>query len=88
MKRVLFWCSAILVATMLFVLHNCTASAQQIFYDASGKIVGRASTDSQGSTTFYDAGGKVTGRSAKSGETTTLYDAAGRNIGRVTKQTR
>jgi hypothetical protein len=35
------------------------ASAQsRTFYDASGKVVDRASTDSAGSTTFYDERGR------------------------------
>lgn len=60
------------------------ADAQQrTFYDSSGKVVGRAATDGQGSTTLYDAGGRVAGRTSKSGETTTLYDAAGRKVGQT-----
>jgi YD repeat-containing protein len=62
-----------------------SASAQQgIFYDSGGNVVGRSSTDSQGSTTSYDSRGKVISRESTSGNTTTVHDASGRNIGRFT----
>jgi YD repeat-containing protein len=61
------------------------ASAQQrTFYDAGGKVVGRSSTDSSGTTTNYDARGKVISRETTAGNTTTIYDAGGRNISRFT----
>ena len=37
------------------------------FYDASGRVSGRSTTDSGGSTTIYDASGRVTGRTSTSG---------------------
>jgi YD repeat-containing protein len=58
---------------------------QRTIYDASGRVTGRASTASQGTTTFYDASGRVTGRtSTSSSGTTTVYDANGRAVGRIT----
>ena len=51
------------------------------FYDASGRVSGRSTTDSGGSTTIYDASGRVTGRTSTSGNHTTIYDASGRNVG-------
>ena len=61
------------------------ASAQsRTFYDSSGKVVGRSSTDSAGTITNYDRSGKVVSRATTTGSTTTLYEAAGRNIGRFT----
>jgi len=74
----------ILLALVLTLLVSQAHAQQRTLYDASGRVVGRASTDSQGSTTAYDASGRVTGRASKSGDTTTIYDAAGRNVGRVT----
>lgn len=74
----------------IFVLAALTSQAHaqaRTFYDSSGKVVGRSSTDSQGSTTLYDASGNVTGRSSTSGGTTTFYDAAGRKVGQATKGT-
>jgi YD repeat-containing protein len=60
---------------------GAAAQQQRTFYDAGGKVVGRAATDSQGATTFYDAAGRVVGRTATSGSTTNVYDARGRHIG-------
>jgi YD repeat-containing protein len=75
----------ILLALLTFALTADAASAQQrTFYDASGKVVGRSATDSQGSTTNYDSRGRVISRESTSGNTTTIYDARGRNVGRVT----
>ena len=75
----------ILLALLTFAMMTGAASAQsRTYYNSSGKVVGRSSTDSQGTTTFYDASGRVTGRASKSGNTTTVYDPAGRNVGRFT----
>ena len=76
----------ILLALLTLAMMTGAASAQlqRTFYDAGGNVVGRSSTDSQGSTTNYDARGNVTGRSSTSGNTTTVYDPAGRNVGRFT----
>ena len=61
------------------------ASAQQrTFYDASGKRIGSATTDSSGAVTNYDVSGKVISRESTTGNTTTIYDSGGRNVGRVT----
>lgn len=60
-------------------------ASERTFYDASGKVIGRAVTDSH-QTTFYDALGKVTARAITSsrGETT-VYDALGKVIERSVK---
>ena len=77
----------ILLALLTLALMTGAASAQQrTFYDASGKIVGRASTDSQGTVTSYDARGKVISRESTSGNQATIYDAGGRNVGRLTNR--
>jgi len=74
-----------IIAALVFAALTGAATAQQrTFYDASGKVVGRSSTDSGGATTNYDARGKVIGRESTSGNTTTIYDAGGRHVGRVT----
>jgi YD repeat-containing protein len=70
-----------LFALALALLATEASAQSKTFYDASGRVVGRSSTDSQGSTTVYDAGGKVVGRDAKSGNTTAIYDAGGRKVG-------
>jgi len=59
------------------------ASAQRrTFYNVSGKVVGRSSTDSAGTVTNYDSRGKVISRESTTGNQTTIYDAGGRNAGR------
>jgi len=73
------------LAVVLALLMPTDALAQsRTFYDASGRVSGRSTTGSDGSTTIYDASGRVTGRTSTSGNQTTIYDASGRNVGRVT----
>jgi len=73
----------ILLALLTLAMMTGAASAQQrTFYDASGKRIGSASTDSQGTTTNYDSRGKVISRESTTGNQTTIYDAGGRNAGR------
>jgi YD repeat-containing protein len=79
----------ILLALLALAIMAGAASAQQrTFYDSRGNVVGRSSTDSQGTTTNYDARGKVISRESTSGNTTTIYDARGNVIGRETTNRR
>ena len=72
-----------LLSLLALALLTGAASAQQrTIYNSRGNVVGRAATDSQGSTTNYDARGKVISRESPA-TTTTIYDAVGRNVGRV-----
>ena len=76
---------SILQALLTLAMMIGVASAQQrTYYDSSGKVIGRSSTDSQGTTTSYDSRGNVISREPTSGSTTTVYDASGGNIGRFT----
>ena len=70
----------------LVALMPTTALAQgRTYYGADGRVTGRSTTDSQGSTTFYDASGRVSGRTSTDSQgTTTIYDASGRRTGSVT----
>jgi YD repeat-containing protein len=61
----------ILLALVLTILVSDASAQQRTFYDSRGNVVGRASTDSQGTTKFYDASGKVVGQETKSGNTMT-----------------
>ena len=75
----------ILLALLMLVLMAGAAPAQQrTFYDHSGKRVGSASADSQGTVTTYDASGRVVSRAITRGNQTTIYDAGGRVVGRST----
>jgi YD repeat-containing protein len=73
----------ILLALLTLAMMTGAASAQQrTFYDASGKRIGSATTDSQGTVTTYDSRGRIVSRESPSGNTTTIYDAGGRVLGR------
>jgi YD repeat-containing protein len=75
----------ILLALLTLATLTGAASAQQrTFYDSRSNVVGRASTDSQGSTTIYDSRGKIISRESTTGNTTTIYDASERSVGRFT----
>jgi YD repeat-containing protein len=76
------------LAIMLALLVPTEVLAQsRTFYDASGRVTGRSTTDSSGSTTIYDASGRVINRTSTDSQgTTTIYDAGGRNVGSATKQ--
>lgn len=75
----------ILLALLTLAMMTGAASAQQrTFYDSSGKVVGRSSTDSAGTVTNYDGRGRVISRETTTGNTTSVYDAGGRNVGRIT----
>jgi YD repeat-containing protein len=61
------------------------ASAQTMFRDASGRITGTVSTDSNGTKTFRDGSGRTTGTATRdSNGTTTFRDAGGRTSGTIT----
>lgn len=75
----------ILLALLALATTIGAASAQQrTYYDSSGRVVGRSSIDSSGTTTNYDSRGRVISRETTSGNQTTIYDASGRNVGRFT----
>jgi len=78
MKRTL-----IALATLV-AMTGAALSQQRTLYDNSGRVIGRCSTDSQGTVTTYDARGKVISRETTTGNTTTIYDSAGRAVGRFT----
>ena len=52
------------------MLTGAASAQQRTFYDASGKVFGRSSMDSQGTVTTYDARGKVISRESTTGNTT------------------
>jgi YD repeat-containing protein len=74
----------ILLALLALAMASEASAQSRTFYDSAGRVVGRSSTDSQGTVTNYDARGKVISRETRSGNTTTIYDAVGRVIGRET----
>jgi YD repeat-containing protein len=74
----------LLVLLTLAMMTDAASAQQRTFYDASGKVVGRSATDSQGTVTNYDSRGRVISRETTTANTTTVYDASGRNVGRFT----
>lgn len=76
---------ALLYIALMLLTVTAASAQQKTFYDSSGRSVGTAQTDSQGSNTFRDSSGRTTGRTATDSQgTTTLYDASGKVIGRET----
>jgi YD repeat-containing protein len=76
----------LLLIAVVFLTTNAQAQQSRTFYDSTGRVSGRSTTDSGGSSTFYGASGRVTGRrSAGSNGTTTIYDGAGRRVGTTSR---
>jgi len=77
--------TVLIAALALAALTGAAQAQQRTYYDASGKSLGRSTTDSQGTVTNYDARGRVISRAQTDSQgTTTVYNAAGRNVGRFT----
>ena len=77
--------TVLIAALALAALTGAAQAQQRAYYDASGKSLGRSTTDSQGTVTNYDARGQVISRAQTDSQgTTTVYNAAGRNVGRFT----
>jgi YD repeat-containing protein len=75
-----------LVMAAILLIPTAAMAQQKIFYDASGRVIGTATT-SGNQTTFRDDRGRTTGRSATDTQgTTTFYDASGRVEGRTSKR--
>jgi YD repeat-containing protein len=64
---------ALLVLLTLAMLTDAASAQQRTLDDASGKVVGRSATDSQGTTTNYDSRGRVISRETTTGNQTTIY---------------
>ncbi|MGB8636655.1 MAG: hypothetical protein WCD30_00810 [Pseudolabrys sp.] len=80
--------ATVAIVFAVFIASNAQAQ-QRTIYGPDGKVTGRVTTDSQGSTTIYGPDGKVTGRTAIDSQgTTTIYDASGRKAGTVTNSGR
>jgi hypothetical protein len=77
----------IFIACLLLLAMVSAAAAQNqtTFRDASGRITGTVTIDSNGTKTFRDAGGRTTGTATRdSNGTTTFRDASGRTTGTAT----
>ena len=77
--------SAITLCVTILLALVTAASAQTTFRDASGRITGTVTTDSNGIKTFRDGSGRTTGTATRdSNGTTTFRDAGGRTTGTAT----
>jgi hypothetical protein len=76
MKLTAILTAAAILASTIFVAQ---AGEQRRFYDARGRSIGTAATDSQGSTTFRDNRGRTTGTLSGG----VMRDERGRTIGRT-----
>ena len=77
--------SAIALCVTILLVLATAASAQTTFRDASGRITGTVSTDSNGTKTFRDGSGRTTGTATRdSNGTTTFRDDGGRTTGTAT----
>jgi YD repeat-containing protein len=76
--------TTIMIAALALAMTSGASAQSRAFYDSSGKRIGSATADSQGTVTNYDARGRVISRESTTGNTTTVYDPTGRNVGRFT----
>jgi YD repeat-containing protein len=77
--------SALTIALLLASTVLAAAQSQTTFRDASGRITGTVTTDSNGTRTFRDGSGRTTGTATRdSNGTTTFRDAGGRTTGTAT----
>ena len=81
--------TTIIAALALAALTGAASAQQRTIYGRDGKVMGRVTTDSQGSQTIYGADGRVTGRTSTDSQgTTTIRDASGRTVGTTTSPRR
>ena len=82
--------TAIITLTLALLTPTVAMSEpqRQTYRDASGREIGRSTTDARGNTTFRDSMSRNTGRSVTHGNTTITYDAMGRQMGTVTSKGR
>ena len=82
-KGTFVWTS-LLIGLMIGIAYGCTrANAdQRTIYGSDGKVIGRSTTDSQGTTTLYGRDGKALTRESPRTGGSTIYDAqSGRQLG-------
>jgi hypothetical protein len=77
------------LAVVLALLMSSAAMAQQRTIYSDGKVIGRESTGTDGSTTLYGgADGRVRARTSTSGNQTTIFNADGRRVGTTVTTTK
>ena len=76
--------------TIVALLMPAEAMAQgRTLYGSDGRVVGRSTTDSAGTTTLYGADGRAITRETNTRGGSTVYDAqSGRVVGKATRDKR
>jgi hypothetical protein len=74
----IYFVSATLVAFTVLAMINHARAGQQTIYSNDGNVVGRYTTDSQGTTTLYGRDGRVISRST--GPAIIMHDGVGGTI--------
>jgi hypothetical protein len=77
----------LLLLGTLAVIPGTAAAQQTNFYDSSGRHVGTAAPQGQGSVRYYDNRGSSLGMSTTTGNTTTFYGPGGSVTGKATGPT-
>jgi hypothetical protein len=81
-RRLSVICAAVVIATVILVALFAGCAHAQTFRDASGRMIGTATRDSNGTTTFRDGTGRMTGTAnTNSNGTTTFYNWKGQQTG-------
>jgi YD repeat-containing protein len=71
-----------IAALTLAMITAASAQTSTTFRDASGRTIGTATTDANGTKTFRDGNGRITSTATRdSNGTTTFRDATGRTTG-------
>ena len=77
---------AVLAVVLMSMPTAVVLVQQRTIYGSDGRVIGRESIGSNGSTTIYDASDRATGRTSTDSQgTLTIYGADGRKAGTVTK---
>ena len=78
-----------IIGLMFVMVTAASAQTSTTFRDASGRITGMVTTDSNGTRTFRDGSGRTTGTATTdSNGTTTFRDASGRTTGTASQPRR
>jgi YD repeat-containing protein len=81
--------AAMILIAALYALVRPHLAHAQTFRDASGRLTGTATRDSNGTTTFRDGSGRMTGTATRDANgTTTIRDGDGRMIGTAERLSR
>jgi hypothetical protein len=77
------------IAAFALLMPAEAMAQQRTLYGSDGRVVGRSTTDRQGTVTTYGADGRAVSRETTTRSGTTVYDArTGNAVGKITKERR